>query len=319
MNVEHLLDVFTTIDATSGGAWGACGDFMKHLYWHKPRVVTLGGKIEALSDDHPSKPECLIRLSRLMHRVAKSTESKRLLTNASNLSRERGDDRQLARALGYLSRVHFFAGSYVEGIRQAEEASAIFERLGDAVQQALCLNVLALSLCAEKQFDAAEEAVSRAIHLLPEEGERFLVAGCEFTLGYLCREKGDRKKAIHHFEAALGIASSFNWNDMLFWTFYFLARLFYDEGRVDDAFAHIGHAKSHAANEHDTILLGQATARHAVFLNGQHRFEEARSEALAAVDLFQKVRAADRVESVRELLLRIDSDAQENGQFSPPS
>ena len=31
VNVEHLLDVFTTIDANSGGIWEACTDFMIHL------------------------------------------------------------------------------------------------------------------------------------------------------------------------------------------------------------------------------------------------------------------------------------------------
>jgi len=42
VNVEHLLDVFTTIDATSGDVWGACVDFMKHLLLNKPRLSVLG-------------------------------------------------------------------------------------------------------------------------------------------------------------------------------------------------------------------------------------------------------------------------------------
>ena len=58
MNVEYLFDVFTT----AGNAWGTCIYFMEHLYWHKPRLVTLGSKIEALADDHSSKPKCLFHL-----------------------------------------------------------------------------------------------------------------------------------------------------------------------------------------------------------------------------------------------------------------
>ena len=56
-NVEHLLDDFTSIDGNSSDVWGACADFMKHLYWHKPRLAALGPKIERLPDDHPSKPQ----------------------------------------------------------------------------------------------------------------------------------------------------------------------------------------------------------------------------------------------------------------------
>ena len=318
VNVEHLLDVFTATDATSDGAWGACGDFIKHIHRHKPRLVMLGQRIEALPDDHPSKLECLIQLSRLLDRVANYAECERLLTHVSMLSRERGDDRQLARALKYLSHVHMFTGSYMEGIRQGEEASAIFERLGDAVEQAVCLTELVLLLCEDNQFDAAEEAAFHAINLLSGKDEKFLVTNCEYALGYLYQEKGDRKKAIHHFEVALDIASSFNWFNSLFWICFFLARLFYDEGRVDDAFAHIEHAKSHAANEHDTVLLGQAMGRRAMLLKGQHRFEEARSEALGALELSQKVGAMGWVELARELLSQIDSDAEANGRSDHP-
>ena len=313
-NVEHLLDIFMTTDATSGDAWGACGDFMKHLRWHKPRLVTLGRKIEALPDDHPSKSECLIHLSQLLHRVGNYTESKRLLIHSSKLSRERGNDHQLAQALKYLSHVDLFTDLYKEGIRQAEEASIIFERLGNPTEQVACLVELALLLCEDNQFDAAGEAISRAIHLLPEEGEPYLVSKSHYTLGYLYRKKGDRKKAIHHFEVTLGLASSSNWLNLLFWIHFFLAELFYDEGMVEDANAHIGHAKSHAANDHDANLLAHAMEFQAVFWNGQQRFEEARSEALGAIDLLQKLGAADRVERVREFLLRIDSDAQVNGR-----
>ena len=68
-NVEHLLDVFTTIDGNSDSIWRACAGFLRHLYWHKHRLVILKPKIEGLLDDHSSKPECLFELSRLLHSV----------------------------------------------------------------------------------------------------------------------------------------------------------------------------------------------------------------------------------------------------------
>src|ERR1700744_4966304 len=63
MNIEHLFNIFTYIDAGSKKLWDACANFMYHLYWHKPRLFTLlGQKIEGLPDNHPSKPHCLFYL-----------------------------------------------------------------------------------------------------------------------------------------------------------------------------------------------------------------------------------------------------------------
>ena len=44
VNVEHLLDVFTTVDANSNDVWDACVYFIRHLLWHKCRLVGLGDR-----------------------------------------------------------------------------------------------------------------------------------------------------------------------------------------------------------------------------------------------------------------------------------
>ena len=97
VNVEHLLDVFfLSINADSEDTYRACGRFMFHLFWHKPQLVMLGPKIEALSDDHPSKTQCLESLAWLLHSVGNHLERKRILTHTLKLRRERGDDRGVA-------------------------------------------------------------------------------------------------------------------------------------------------------------------------------------------------------------------------------
>ena len=309
-NVEHLLDVFTTAGVASGAVWGACANFMKHIVWHKPRLTILGPRIEALPDDHPSKLECLLQLSRLFQKVGDHTERKRLLTHTLTLSRERGDDLQLCRTLRYLSDANFFMYLFKEGIEEAKEALEISELLGDTVERAECLVDLAWPLHNDKQLDAAEEAASRAIDLLPEKGEEFLVCKCHHLLGVISRSKGDIEKAIHHFGIALGIASSSTWFGLRYSIHLSLALLFYDEGRFDDACAHIQRAKSHAVNCHDTYNLAHAMYLQAIFLHTQRRYEEAKSEAFPAVDIFEKLGATDTANSVRELLRRIDCDAQ---------
>ena len=85
VNVEHLLDVFTSTETASETVWDACGNFMDRLYWHKPRLTILGPKVETLPDGHSSKPQCLRHLSWLYESVGNFVERKRLLTHALTL------------------------------------------------------------------------------------------------------------------------------------------------------------------------------------------------------------------------------------------
>ena len=306
VNVEHLLDFFTTVNPNSDGVWRACVHFMQHLIWHKKRLVTLGPKIEGLPDNHSSKPECLFELSRLFSSVGNQTEYKRLLTQALALERDRGNLRQVTRILRHLSDANRLMGLSKEGIRRAREALEILEQLGDVVGQARCLIKLALLLCDDQQFDAAEEAASRAIGLITERGSQSLVCESHRVLGNIHRSKGDTEKALHQYEVALEIASSSNWHGGLFQIHHTLARLFHDEGRFDDAQAHIERAKLHTANSAHN--LGCVMEMQAKVWYKQRRLEEAKSEALRASDVYEKLGATKDVEACRTLLRDIQEE-----------
>ena len=103
VNVEHLVDVFTSIDANSENTWNICAELMEHLRWHKPRLAVLGPKIEVL---------CLARLSYLFELVGNQTEQKRLLTHSLKVWKERGGDFQAARTLQSLSNTNVQTGLY---------------------------------------------------------------------------------------------------------------------------------------------------------------------------------------------------------------
>jgi len=305
VNVEHLLDIFTSIDKNSDDVWDACANFMRHLYWHKTRLIVLGPKIKGLPDDNRSKPRCLFELSQVLDSVGNCAERKQLLTCALGLQREWGDDSQVARILNHLADAHRRLGLYEEGVELAKEALQICERIGDASEQALSLYLLAWSLYADEQPDGAEEAASRAINLLPEKGEQFLACKCHRILAKIYRLKHDPEKAVDHLEVALGIASSFNWPDRLFWIHYDLAALFFDKRTFGDAHASIERAKSHAVDR--PYLFGCAMYQQAGFLYRQRRFEEARCETLGAAEVFEKLGAAGDLEDCRGLLRDIDS------------
>ena len=306
VNVEHLLDVFTSFDANSIGVWNACSDFLKHLSWHKPRLVTLGPKIEGLPDDHPSKSRCLYGLSSLFNSVGNNAKFKRLLICNLEIWRQRGNDFQVAETLGWLSRADRLLGLRKEGVQHAKEALEIFERLNHRTGQAQSWQELAYLLSEDKQLDAAEEAASKAIDL-SDEGDQFRVGGCYQILGGICCLRGETEKAINHFEAALGIASSFNWHDHLFSGHYSMAKLFFDKDRFDEAHAHIERAKSHAIN--NPYYLGRTTELQAKFWYKQRMLEETKSGVLCAIDIYERIRAAKEVERCRTLLRKIEKAA----------
>ena len=299
-NVEHLLDVLTSIDASSDSVWRACAHFVDLLSWHKPRKTVLAQKIEQLPDYHHVKPDCLLQLAGLFGQVGNDAEGKLLLTHALELERERGNGYMVALTLSGLSGANRMLGFFEEGIHQAKEALGIFEKLGDTGKQGYSLLLLAGLFHDNNQLEAAEEAASRAIQLLPEKGQEFLACRSHRLLGDIYHSKGEREKAIHHFKATLGIAPCFGWNSELFWAYHSLAVLFLGEDKFDESHAHIEQAKSYAVN--DGCYLGRAVALQACVYHRQRRLEEATSEAQRALEIYEKLGDAGGVDSCRALL-----------------
>ena len=304
VNVEHLLDVFTSIDPGSADVWTACTCFMEHLLWHKKRLVLLGPKMEALPDDHPSKPYCLFSLSRLFGSIGNPVESKRLLVHTLRLWREQGNDLEVGQTLRMLCAVNRLLGLCKEGIQQGKEALELYERQDNVLGQARSWQQLAWVFHDDEQLDRAEEAASRAIDLVSGGGEEFSVCECYRVLGNICRSKGETEKAIAHFETAIGIATTSNWHDQLFWAHHDLAELFSDRNEFDGAHAHIEQAKPHALN--DPYRLGRAMEQDAVFWYRERNFEKARFEALRAADFYEKVGATNDVEGCWAILRDIE-------------
>ena len=220
------------------------------------------------------------------------------------LQRERADELGIAQTLTDLSDVNRLLEFYEEGIKQAKEALEIYERIGNTIDQAQCLSFLARLFVDSEQFNSAEDAATRAINLVSEKGQEFLVCRLHRILGKIHQKRKEREKAIHHFETALGIASPFNWHDELFWIHRRLAYLFHDEDKPESANAHIAQAKLQAVD--DPYNLGSAMKTQAKFWHQQGRLEEAKSEALAALEVFEKLGAAKEAADGRRLLQRIE-------------
>ena len=304
VNVEHLLDVFTSIDTDAVAALNTCVHFMEYLRWHKPRQTMLRQKIEDLPDDNPSKTKCLIQLSWLFQSVGNYAERKRILSQVVTLERKQGSGVRIAESLRELSDANRMLGLREEGIQQAREALEVYERLGDTAEQAESLSTLARLLMEDKQLNAAEEAVTRAIDLFPEKGQEFRVCRCQRLLGNIYHSKGESEKAIHYYKVAIEIASPFNWHSELFWIHCSLAELFRNDSAFGASDAHIKQAKLHADGRE--YQLGRAAELHAHIWRAQGKFKEARSEVLHAKDTYEKLGIAPDVQRCRDLLQVIE-------------
>ena len=167
----------------------------------------------------------------------------------------------------------------------------------------------------DKQYDAAEEAALRAIDLLmAKKGNEFPVCECYRVLGEISHSKGETEKAVKQFETAIGIASSCNWHNPLFWNNYSLAELFFGENRFDDAHAHVERAKSYATDDSYAYLLGRATELQAKFWYKECKFEEAKSEALLAADIYEGIGTTKDVEDCRTILRDIEEKMKAPGE-----
>jgi tetratricopeptide (TPR) repeat protein len=112
-------------------------------------------------------------------------------------------------------------------------------------------------------------------------------------LGNIHTSKRESEKAIHHFEAALRIASTVGWPEELVLINFHLAILSHFEDRLDDANAYLNQAESYTV---DPYNLGGVMWMRAVILGEKRRFGDATSEALGALQIFEKLGAARDLE-----------------------
>ena len=307
VNVEHLLDVFTSIDINPGGfrdytdsndsgghansgdalvVWNACAGFLHRLAWYKPRLTVLGPRLKELPNDHPSKLECLVGLAEGVDSLGNHSECRQLITHTLELYRERGDELMVAEMLVDLAETNLASNRFAEGIPQAKEASEIFKRLGCTARHVQSLHSLAYLFARDGQADAAEETLSRAISLYLGEHHQFHLCEHFHVLGQICISRGQIEAAIIHHEKALRIATSLNFQAMRVMVLNYLVGLFLKLGRLDNAQVHLEHLKSDAIG--DLKCLALAMVIQVCVYRQQGRFDEAESEISRFVGVCQK-------------------------------
>ena len=166
---------------------------------------------------------------------------------------------------------------------------------------------LASLLYGDGQLDAAEETATRVMEL-SENRDQDELHQSHSVLGRIQASKGNREKAIDHYEASLRITSALNLYDQLSETHLCLADLYFGGDKLNAAQTHVEHARLHARN--NMLLLSTAFYISARVLSAQDRPEEAKSEALRALGICKKLGAAAGVEQARQLLEEIEDEIE---------
>ena len=248
VNVEHLLDVFTSVDVNSESVWDACGHFITHLQLQKPRLPVLGPKIGALPDNYPSKPQCLLALSDLCGVMQNFAERQRLLCHAMKLPGEWGDSCEFSIRLLQLADINSSSGLCEEGIQQAREAMKNFQRLGDVMGEVYChISLFRFFHRANRLHDAGncESQVIGLVDIFMPTADPVSRCFLHLSLVDLYCHKGDAEESIFHLEAALTVTTV---RSLRFIIHYGLAIIHCIQGRLFDAGVHAEHAWSLAAN-----------------------------------------------------------------------
>ena len=307
VNVEHLLGIFTSVDSDSDNVWEACANFASHLSTHKPRPVTLLSQIEGLPDNHPSKLRCLHMFSRLLaENYSGRPAAKRLLVHILKLNREWACAHRVAATLRSLAEINRHL-DHGQGILQLKEALEIYEQYEDAKEQKETLYQLAMLYVEDWQLDLGEETASRAANLFPDGPCEYDDYEFHHILGHACESRGETEAAISHLEIALEITSSRGWETRQIRIHDCLVTLFLKEERFNDAQVHLENLKLIHSTHGAPICVDQLMIEQASVWFAQGRFEEAKSEFLRIIGVYDGgVHFSECIEDIKVILQIIE-------------
>ena len=197
-----------------------------------------------------------------------------------------------------------------------KEALEDLERLGGVTGQAKCFADLPAPLLhGNGPLGATEQAAPAQCNAFRRKARSFCLASVITSLVTRIVPRASGRRPLP-FEAALGIAPSFNWYLELALNYCALAWLFLSlaEDWFHNATTHIGRAKSHVVDI-PPYDLGHATLLQAKVWRIQSRPEEAVSEASRVLELFERLGAVGGVEHCRGLLGRIKESLTKSPKF----
>jgi tetratricopeptide (TPR) repeat protein len=238
-------------------------------------------------------------------------EAESAFARALELARYDGDDLLVARATNNLAIIANVQGARDEALTLYQLAVAAYQRIGDSRGLASTFHNMAITFRDLGRLDTADEYERRAIEFAREGGDDRLVAMARTGRAELSLRQGDpalaaagARRAAHDFAVLpepVGEANALR----------LLGAAGLELGQLDDAGAALDRALDLAVEHGSAVVEAEARASRAELAIAVGRAEEARPEALRAIEIFDRLGAAAERDALRRWLAGLDdaSDA----------
>jgi predicted ATPase/DNA-binding NarL/FixJ family response regulator len=190
------------IAAAMGRYWFIRGRLLEGLDW-------LGRALDVPSDSLEVRVVALIERAVLSRRVGEFATASMHATEAAELARRLGMDRELARAVNTLGILASHAGSLDGALQHFREGAEIAQRSGSRRGVASGLSNLALIESARGDHSSAQEHVAGALEVARELGDRHLFANILDTVARINFRLGRLKIATEQWREAISISAEF--------------------------------------------------------------------------------------------------------------
>ncbi len=156
-------------------------------------------------DDREATSRTVLRMSRDMAFLGRYDESLRLIGLAQNVPGAVATGEKRAVALRSMAVSQGAMGRYEEQRCSAEEAAALYHKLGDAAGEAACLNIVAVHHRTQGKFEVAMKRAKEAL-AIARRADHPDLAPILLTTASIHRARGDLRQAIALDQEALATA-----------------------------------------------------------------------------------------------------------------
>jgi len=207
------------------------------------------------------------------------------LREMARIHGEQGREHEQATALLSVGHALVEGGAWDEGIGAYEEASRLFEGLGEvrgAAQASMNIANVHLRRGGHEQAIAEYTAGLELVRDYPEDRAKHV-----FNLGLALKETGDREGAVARLEEARELGVELRDDELIASAYNALGTVYDDLGEPEKALRHFRRAEEHLDPQADPMLLAGVKDHIGIILKKQGRLEEALEYSEQACQLFE--------------------------------